>query len=207
MARFGIAIDDALGIPVKWLREQASILGKDHQLAQQLWGSGIHEARILASIVDEPSKVDRDQLEDWAAQFHSWDLCDQCCSNLFVHTRHVRDLIPDWCSRPEEFVKRAGFVLIAQLAVKDKKASAEEMIGFLDLVRREAKDERNNVKKGVNWALRQMGKREITCHSAALRLAKELSMSKDSTERWVGKDAMRELEREDIQERMRRKKR
>lgn len=202
MARYGINVDDAYGVSVTWLRQRARTLGRDHQLALDLWRSDVHEARILASIIDEPKKVNREQMDDWVNDFDSWDICDQCCSNLFFHTVHARDVIVPWCGRGEEYVRRAGFVMIAVLAVKDKKADRASFQPYLGLIEHHSKDGRNNVKKAVNWALRQIGKRDLGCHALALPLAMILSESEDKTARWIGKDAVRELRSEAVMVRL-----
>jgi 3-methyladenine DNA glycosylase AlkD len=206
MARFGINVENAYGVSVTWLRQRARTIGRDHQLAQDLWRSQVHEARILASIVDEPKKVTRGQMEDWVQDFDSWDLCDQCCSNLFFHTAHAREVVMPWCEREEEYVRRAGFVMIAVLAVKDKKADCASFQPYLGLIEHHSHDGRNNVRKAVNWALRQMGKRDLSCHALALPLALSLSESGDRTARWIGKDAVRELRSEAVMVRLRNKK-
>ncbi len=203
MARFGIDASDAYGVSVTWLRQLARRIGKDHELALALWDSKVHEARILATIVDEPKKVTMAQMERWVKDFHSWDICDQCCNNLFIHTSIAKEVIGPWCEREEEFVRRAGFVMIAVLSVKDKLASCDSFRPYLDLIERHSQDERNNVKKAVNWALRQIGKRDVDCYGLVLPLALRLSQSDDATARWIGKDAVRELRSEKILARVR----
>ncbi len=198
MARFGINVNNAYGVPLTWLRELAKRIGKDHELALALWDSEVHEARILASIVDEPNKVTMAQMDRWAIEFDSWDICDQCCNNLFGRTKFAREVIGPWCDREEEFVRRAGFVMIAVLSVKDKKAACYTFQPYLELIERQSHDKRNNVKKAVNWALRQIGKRDLECHALAVPVALRLSQSEDATARWIGKDAIRELRSEKI---------
>jgi 3-methyladenine DNA glycosylase AlkD len=203
MARFGIDASNAYGVSVTWLRQLARRVGKDHDLALALWDSKVHEARILASIVDEPKKVTIAQMEHWANDFDSWDICDQCCNNLFIRTSFAREVIGPWCEREQEFVRRAGFVMIAVLSVKDKMANSDSFRPYLDLIERHSQDRRNNVKKAVNWALRQIGKRDLDCYSLALPLALRLGQSDDATARWIGKDAVRELRSEKILARVR----
>lgn len=205
MVRYGINIENALGISIPWLRSIAKGMRNDHRTAMRLWGTNIHEARILASIIDDPDMVSREQMDDWVSVFNSWDICDQCCGNLFVHTIHAREVVPDWCDRPEEFVRRAGFVMIAALAVKDKKSSSSSFEQYLPLMERYSTDGRNNVKKAVNWAIRQIGKRDIEGHDLVLPLARRLSGAKDPVPRWIGKDAVRELESEEILDRLKKK--
>lgn len=205
MARYGINVENALGISVVWLRMRAKGMKKDHATALRLWGTDIHEARVLATIIDDPEKVDRKQMDDWVIDFGSWDLCDQCCGNLFVHTVHAREVIPDWCARPEEFVRRAGFVMIAALAVRDKKVPTSSFEQYLPLMERYSTDGRNNVKKAVNWAIRQVGKRDLEGHDLVLPLARKLSNGNDRVGRWIGKDAVRELESENVLNRLKKK--
>ncbi|HSV42416.1 MAG TPA: DNA alkylation repair protein, partial [Methanomassiliicoccales archaeon] len=193
MARFGIVVEKAYGVSIKDVRYMARQIGMDHGLAVELWMTEVHEARILATIVDDPSIVERQQMESWAGDFYSWDLCDQCCSNLFVRTKYARDVIPDWCGDEREFVRRAGFVMMAALAVKDKNAPLESFLPYIDLMRERSTDQRNNVRKAVNWAIRQIGKRSLAGREMVMPLAEELSVSKDRTARWIGKDAVREL--------------
>jgi 3-methyladenine DNA glycosylase AlkD len=195
MARFGINPANTLGVSMVALRALAKGL-RDHSLALQLWDSGIHEARILASLVDDPALVDEAQMERWAAGFDSWDVVDQVCSNLFDRTPLAVDKVHQWSSRPEEYVKRAAFTLMATLATHSK-APDPIFLDFLPLIRRESVDRRNFVKKAVNWALRGIGKRSRSLYTPALELSRELSQSADPTARWIGKDALRELETRD----------
>jgi len=193
MARFGISTKGTLGVNIPLLRELAMAHRRNHPLALELWQSGIHEARILAALVDDPQQVTEEQLEAWVVEIDSWDVCDQCCANLFARTPYVWDKAIEWSSRPEEFVKRAGFVLMARLAVQEKKAPAAQFHPFLELIRREAVDDRNFVKKAVNWALREIGKRKDV--RAAKALAEELAGMESRSARWIGRDALREFER------------
>lgn len=193
MARFGINPDGTLGISVADLRKIARELGRDHNLAEALWQSGIHEARILAVLVDDPKLVTEDQAERWVADIDSWDVCDQLCMGLLRKAPFAHAKAKAWCKRKETFVRRAGFALIATLAVHDKKAPDKTFAAYLPLIRRAATDERNFVKKAVNWALRQIGKRNPPLNAAALALAEELVAMDDKTARWIGRDAHREL--------------
>ena len=202
MARYGIRTERALGVPMPALRAMAKEIRKDHRLAARLWETGIHEARILACLIDDPECVSNDQMESWAGDFDSWDLCDQCCSNLFDRTPYAREKAMEWAGREEEFVKRAGFVLMAALAVHDKKAADEVFLAFLPLIRRESTDERNFVKKAVNWALRQIGKRNLQLNQAAVGLAEEMVLAESGTARWIGRDALRELKSDGVRKRL-----
>ena len=159
MARYGINPENTLGISIPQLRAMAKSIGKSHSLADELWRSGEHEARILAAMTDEPRKVTDEQLERWVKDIDSWDVCDMCCSNLFDRTKYARKKAVEWSGRKEEYVKRAGFSLMAALAVHDKGSPDDLFIGFLPVIERESTDERNYAKKAVNWALRQIGKR------------------------------------------------
>jgi 3-methyladenine DNA glycosylase AlkD len=194
MARFGINPHNTYGISIPTLRRIAKQTGKDHRLAQELWQSGIHEARILAALVDLPEKVTIAQMERWVRDFDSWDVCDQVCSNLFDKTAVAYRQAVAWSRREEEFVKRAGFALMAALAWHDKAGSDAAFVKFLPAIKRGATDERNFVKKAVNWALRQIGKRNRALNRAAVATAREISQFDSSAARWIAADALRELE-------------
>lgn len=200
MARYGIATEHAYGVTVAELRALARELGRDHALAHALWGSGVHEARILAGMIDDPSLVDAEQMDRWAEDFDSWDLCDQVCANLFRRTPLAYAKVREWTGRREPFVKRAGFALIAGLTVADKHAPDERFAGFLPLIAREADDERQIVRKGVSWALRQIGKRDRHLNALAIDTALELRGRTSRAARWVGADALRELRSTRVQE-------
>jgi 3-methyladenine DNA glycosylase AlkD len=194
MARYGINTGSALGIPVYELRALAKQIGRNHGLATRLWASGIHEARILATIIDEPAKVTRRQMDVWARDFNSWDLCDQACQNLFRYTPHAWDMAVKWAQSRSEFVRRAGFALMAGLAGKDKHASDEDFIELFPLLAAAAIDERNMVKKALNWALRAIGKRNGNLRKQAIATAREILTIDSRSARWIAKDALRELE-------------
>ena len=199
MARYGINPDKTLGISIPALRAIARRIGKDHALAEELWSTGVHEARILASFIDLPGQVTSEQMEIWASDFDSWDVCDQCCSNLFDKIPFADQKAIEWSAREEEFVKRAGFVLMATLAVHDKKAGDEKFIGFLPYIVRESDDERNFVKKAVSWALRQIGKRNRRLNALAIGTAREIQQKDSRAARWIASDALRELTGESVQ--------
>jgi 3-methyladenine DNA glycosylase AlkD len=202
MARFGIKTEAAYGISIPELRKLAKQIGSDSELAQQLWASGIHEARILASMIEEPAKVTEAQMEQWVQDFNSWDLCDQCCGNLFDKTPWAYSKAVEWSARPEEFVKRAGFALMAYLAVHDKRAADDKFLAFLPIIQREATDSRNFVKKAVNWALRQIGKRNLALNQAAIQTAQAIQNLDSKAARWVAADALRELAGEKVQQKL-----
>jgi 3-methyladenine DNA glycosylase AlkD len=202
MARFGINPEHAYGISIPDLRTLAKQIGTDHVLAKKLWSSGIHEARILACMVDDPSEVTEAQLERWVKVFDSWDVCDQCCSNLFDKTQFAYQKATEWAGRDEEFVKRAGFVLMAALAVHDKRADNGQFGQFLPMIKREATDGRNFVKKAVNWALRQIGKRNRTLNKTAIEVAKEIRQMDSRAAQWIAGDALRELTGDRVKKRL-----
>ncbi len=203
MARFGISPKNTYGVSIPNLRKMAKEIGINHDFAKRLWDSKIHEARILASLIGDPKMVTKEQMEKWAKDFDSWDVCDQCCSNLFDKTRFAYKKAVDWSSREEEFVKRAGFVLMATLAVHDKKAQDEDFLIFFPLMIREATDDRNFVKKAVNWALRQIGKRNLSLNKKAIKTAKEIKTIEAKAARWIASNAIGELESESVQNRLR----
>lgn len=200
MARFGINPNNTYGVSIPTLRKMAKETGKDHSLAQELWASRIHEARILAGFVDDPKLVTAEQMENWVKDFDSWDICDQVCSNLFDRTSFAHKKAIEWSNREEEFVKRAGFVLMAALSVHDKRAVDDEFLIFLLIIKREATDERNYVKKAVNWALRQIGKRNSTLNKKAIETAKEIQKLDSRSARWIASDAVRELTGKSVQD-------
>jgi 3-methyladenine DNA glycosylase AlkD len=203
MACFGINPRNTYGVSIPVLRKMAKEAGKNHLLAQKLWISGIHEARMLAGMIDLPEEVTEKQMERWVRDFDSWDVCDQVCSNLFDRTKFAHQKAIDWSERREEFVKRAGFVLMAVLAVHDKDARDKEFLKFLPIIEREARDDRNFVKKAVNWALRQIGKRNLHLNQSAVTTAKEIQGIDSKAARWIASDAIRELTSEAVQKRLR----
>lgn len=205
MARFGIPIQNALGISVPVLRKMARQIGPNHRLAQELWGSGLLEARIVAALVEVPEMVTEQQMQRWVKDFDSWAVCDCCCANLFDKTTVAYRKALEWSGQDEEFVKRAGFALMAALAVHDKNAGNAKFLKFLPVVKRESIDERNFVKKAVNWALRQIGKRNAKLNQAAVKTAQQIRKSDSKSARWIAADALRELTSEAVQERLRRK--
>jgi 3-methyladenine DNA glycosylase AlkD len=193
MARFGIRGKNLLGVPKPILDGMAREIGKDHELALRLWDSGIHEARILAALVDDPAKVTQTQMEKWVKQFDSWDICDQCCGHLLDRTPFALKKALAWTKRKREFEKRAGFVLMAAMSVHDKKAPDKLFLSFLPIIRRESWDERNFVRKAVNWALRQIGKRNKSLNQAAIREGEKIFKLETPSARWIASDALKEL--------------
>jgi 3-methyladenine DNA glycosylase AlkD len=198
MARVGINVTRALGVSIPHCRVLARRHRNEHALAIGLWASEIHEARIVASMVDDPQIVDRDQMESWVLDFDSWDLCDQVCGNLFDRTPIAGLAARDWVVRDEEFVKRAGFVLIAERAHRDRDSSDDVWLAWLPVIRQGAVDERNYVKKSVNWALREIGKRNESLRVSAIEEAERLVASESRSARWIGRDALRELRSERV---------
>ncbi len=204
MGRFGIEVENTLGISIPVLRRIARRVGRDHDLAGDLWRSGVHEARILASMVDDPGLVSEARMEEWVGSFGSWDVCDQCCNNLFSRTAYAWQKAVEWSGRREEFVKRAGFVLMANLAVHDKKAADERFEGFFPIIAAESGDERNFVKKAVNWALRQIGKRNRALNLKAVEAAESMATASAGSKaaRWIAADALRELTSPEVRGRL-----
>lgn len=192
MVKFGINANKTLGVSIPNIRSLARGR-RDHQLALDLWATGYHEARILAAFVDDPVQVTPDQMDTWTADFVSWDVCDQACISLFDKTPHAVKKALDWSGRQEEFVKRAGFALMAALAWHDKKAPDEEFLQFLPIIIRESSDGRNYVKKAVNWALRQIGKRNPVLRQAAIKTSREIQATGTPAGRGIAADALREL--------------
>jgi len=205
MARFGINDHNTLGISMYTLRDMAKTIPKNHKLALELWNSGFHEARILASLVDEPEKVTGEQLDRWVADFDSWDVVDQV-SALIAQTPYVIWKIHEWSARDEEFVKRAAFSLIAEISFHHKKMADDEFEQFFPVIVRAATDERNFVKKAVNWALRNIGKRDKFLNGRAIKVAKDIQKIDSRSARWIASDAIRELSSQAIQKRLEKRK-
>ena len=193
MARYGMNTTNRLGVTVSELRRIAKKTGKDHELALALWRTGVADARILASMVDEPQAVTPVQMDDWAAGFDSWDVCDQVCMNLFDKTPLAWQKVREWAGREEEFVKRAAFALIAALAWHDKQADDAAFCALLPVIVAGAADERNYVKKAVSWALRHIGKRNAALYAAALATAQELAALNARSARWIARETVKDL--------------
>jgi 3-methyladenine DNA glycosylase AlkD len=193
MARYGIVAHKVFGVSMATMQSLAKRLGRDHALAQALWATGWYEARILCAFVGEPARVTAAEMDRWARDFDNWAICDTICMHLFDRTPHAWRKAEQWSGKRTEFVKRAGFALIASLALHDKAAGDAPFRSALRLVERDATDSRNFVKKAVNWALRSVGSRNTALHAAALEVAERLAASADATARWVGKDAVRAL--------------
>jgi len=201
MSHFGVVLKNAYGISAPELKKLAKKIGKNHNIAKKLWESDIHDAKILACLIDNPKELSEEEMDYRVNGIYSWDLCDAACRYTFCLTDYAYKKVFEWSKREEEFVKRAAFSLIAYLSIHDKKADDEKFLQFLPLIKREASDNRNFVKKAVNWALRQIGKRNVNLNAAAIQTAEEI---KDETKsRWIASDALRELKSEKIQNRLR----
>ena len=202
MARYGIVAKKVFGVSVGELRTYAKGLGRSHALALRLWETEWYEARMLAGFVDVPAEVTPAQMDAWARDFDNWAVCDSTCFHLFDRTPHAWTKVERWAPKRDEFVRRAAFALIASLSVHDKRAPDAPYLRALELVERYAIDDRNFVKKAVNWALRSVGKRNVTLNGAAVEVARGLAHSEEATPRWVGRDALRELTSEALQTRL-----
>lgn len=209
MARFGIVTKKAFGVPAPVLKNLAKDIKKQtkdrHKLALELWQTGIHEARVVAYLIDDPKEVTTAQMDEWAADFDNWAICDSTCGTLFSRTPLAYEKVLEWSAREEEFVKRAGIVLMAWLAVHDKKAADEKLAEFLTVLEKKADDERNFIKKAVNWSLRQIGKRNLNLNKLAVETAERIKLRNTKSARWIAADALRELRSEKTLERIKRK--
>ncbi|MDP4239188.1 MAG: DNA alkylation repair protein [Bacteroidota bacterium] len=197
LSHFGIEDTTALGVKVPLLRQFAKEIGKNHELALELWNSGIHEARLLASMIEDPQKITEMQFDSWVSDFDSWDICDQCCNTLGKTTFSLQK-IDEYSAHSEEFVKRTAFVLICEQAVHHKDTDNEQFYHFLKIIEREAWDERNFVRKAVNWALRQVGKRNETLRIKAVETGERILLQDTKSARWIAKDALRELNSREV---------
>ena len=206
MSRYGMEVESRLGVRVPEMRAIAKEIGKDHQLALELWQTGIDEAKMVASMIDVPEEVTEDQMEAWVRDFNSWDVCDQVCMNLFDKTPLAWVKIHDWAKRDEEYVKRAGYALIACLAWHNKGAADEEFIRLFSVIKNGATDERNYVKKAVSWALRNIGKRNTDLNDLALKVAREMLEMDSKPAKWIAGDATRDLTSETTKRRLDRQK-
>jgi 3-methyladenine DNA glycosylase AlkD len=195
LARYGLPTEKAFGVSVATIQQYAKTLGRDHELARELWQTGWTDARMLASFVGEPGKVTPAEMDAWCRDFDSWGIVDTVCFKLWDRSPHAWKKAQEWTTRKLEFEKRAAFVLMACLAAHDKVAGDDAFLKFLPLIEKGATDERNFVKKGVSWALRHIGHRSRKLHAAAVKSATRLAKSDDATARWVGKDALRDLQR------------
>lgn len=210
MERFGIFTDKIYGLTTPEIkriaREVKKQTKKRHELAQELWKTGVFEARAIACLIDEPEKVTGEQMDSWVADFDNWATCDAACCYLFCRAEPAYEKAFEWSERNDEFVKRAAFSLMAYLAIHDKKASDEKLAKFLPIIESSADDERNFVKKAVNWALRQIGKRNLALNKLAIETGEKIKARNTKAARWIAADALRELKSEKVQERLLKKK-
>ncbi|VVB59414.1 DNA alkylation repair enzyme [uncultured archaeon] len=206
MARYGISQSNNLGISIYLLRPFVKEIGRNHILALKLWDSKIHDARLLACFIDDPKQITREQMDAWAKDFDSWDICDQACTSLFDLSSLAYEKVYQWAEHEPEFVKRAAFSLIAGLAVHDKNAMDKDFERFLPILVKHAVDERNYVKKAVNWALRNIGKRNLHLNIVALKTAKQIQKIDSKSARWIASDAIRELTSQKVLQKLERKK-
>jgi 3-methyladenine DNA glycosylase AlkD len=202
MSRYAIPSDNALGVAMRDIKALGQKLGRNQELAAALWNTGVYEARMLASFVGDPAKITPAQMDRWCKDFDNWAFCDAMSFNLFDRTPHAWAKVVEWSSKRKEFEKRTAFALLWSLTMHDKRASDEQFIRGLALIERESVDERNFVKKAVNMALRAIGKRNRALNIAAVAVARRLSDSEDSTAKWVGKDALRELTSHGVRKRI-----
>lgn len=203
MARYGIQSTTSFGVSVPSLRKFAREIKRDHSLALSLWATGFHDARLLATMVDDPKQVTPAQMEAWVRDFDSWDIVDGCCGNLFDKTPYAIEKAKEWCTREEVYEKRAGFAMMAELAVHDKDAEDHVFLGFLPMIVEGSTDKRNFVKKAVNWALRQIGKRNMRLNKAAVSTAVIIQRRDSGSAKWIASDALRELKNPVVLKRLR----
>jgi 3-methyladenine DNA glycosylase AlkD len=205
MARFGIRAKKVYGVSKPKMDLLAREIGRNRGLALQLWDSGVHDARILAGMIDDAAQVTAAQMEKWVRVFDNWDVCDGTCCHLFVFCKPVWKKAVEWSRREEELVKRAGFALMAYLAYRDKSAPDSKFLKLLSIIERKANDDRNFVRKAVNWALRNIGKRNLRLNRTAIRAAERIREQGSRAARWIAADALRELRSDAVQRRLRRK--
>lgn len=202
MARYGLPSTNTFGVSMATMQPEAKRIGTNHRLALALWRTGWYEARIMCAFIADPAALTAARMESWCRDFDNWGTTDTICFKLFDRSPHAWKMMPKWVTRTGEFQKRAGFVMIACLAAHDKTATDAAFLKLFPIIERGASDDRNFVKKGVSWSLRQLGHRNSRLHAAAVKLAARLSKSADATERWVGKDVIRDLTRPLVLERL-----
>jgi 3-methyladenine DNA glycosylase AlkD len=204
MARYGIkSTNNVLGLTAKDLFSLAKNIGTNQALALELWHSAIYEARLLAALIADPGQMKKSIMNSWVKDFDNWAICDGVCMHCFRNTPYAHELAVKWIKRKSEFVRRAGCTMIATLAVHDKKSSDSVFLQYLVVLKKYSTDERNFVKKAVNWALRQIGKRSLELNAAAIKTAKEIQKINSSSARWIAADALRELQNTKVQKRLR----
>jgi len=205
MLRYAIPNERALGVRMNDIQKLARQLGRDHALALELWETGVYEARMLCAYIDEPEKIKPARMDAQARDFDNWAICDTLCFALWVRSPHAFGRIRRWAGHKDEFVKRAAFALLASVALKDPEARDADFLRALKLVEKAAHDERNFVMKGVNWALRGIGGRNLALNRAAVALSRKLAAAEDRAPRWIGKDALRQLASAPVQKRLRKR--
>ena len=203
MERFGIATTKIYGLTMPQLRKMAKVIGPNHALALKLWSFNSRETRILAGMVEEPKKTTPQQMDTWAQEFDNWEICDQTCQNLYIKTRFAIDKAIEWSDDEREYVKRSGFAIMAWLAFKKQHLKEDTLHTFLTLLKEGASDDRKMVKKSVNWALRQIGKRDKEWNDHAIATAKEIALIGTKPARWIARDALKELESKAVRNRLR----
>jgi len=206
MKRFKIGSIKTLGIKIPVLKKLAKEIGIDHKLAQELWKEEVREARVLAGFIGDSKEVTEKMMDNWVKDFSDWEICDQVCGSLFDRTPFAFKKVEEWAKREEEFVKRAAFAIVAWSTMHNKKAEDSDFIKFFPIIKREAIDERNFVKKAVNWALRQIGKKNLNLNKEAIKIAKEIQNMDSKSAKWIAADALRELQSEAVQTRLKKKK-
>jgi 3-methyladenine DNA glycosylase AlkD len=204
MARFGIVSTKVVGLTMPFLRTKAKAIGKDHDLALELWSTGVYEARLLAAFIDDPKRSTKKQMNAWAKEFDNWAICDGVCIHLFRKTSCAHEMAVKWSKQTRPFLKRAGFVMIATLAVHDKAVPDKIFLPYLKAIVHAADDERNFVKKAVNWSLRQIGKRSLLLNGAAIKVGERILKRNSASARWIAADALRELRSTAVQKRLKR---
>lgn len=202
MARYGIVSTNVVGLTMPYLHEKAKAIGKDHDLALELWSTGVYEARLLAAFIDDPKRLTKKQMNAWAMEFDNWAICDGVCMHLFRKTSSAHAMAVKWSKQSRPFLKRAGFVMIATLAVHDKASPDKVFLPYLKAIVRAADDDRNFVKKAVNWSLRQIGKRSLFLNGAAIKAGEKIQKCESSSARWIAADALRELRSTAVQKRL-----
>lgn len=204
MARFGITSKDrVLGISMSFLQLLKKSIGTNHELALDLWQTNVYEARLLAAFIADPKQITKSIMNLWASDFDNWAICDSVCMHCFRDTQYAHELTLTWVKRKKEFIRRAGFTMIATLAVHDKTSDNAVFLKYLSIIREYSNDQRNFVKKAVNWALRQIGKRNLKLNTAAIKTAKEIQKLNSSSAKWIAADALRELQNFKVQKRLR----
>ncbi|NHJ05013.1 MAG: DNA alkylation repair protein [Candidatus Heimdallarchaeota archaeon] len=202
MAKFGITPEQAYGVNLPIIRNLAKEIGQDHLLAQELWETNIREPRILACMIADPNKATEELLEKWVKDFDYWEICDQCIMNFFVKTKFAYTKSLEWVTKEDEYIRRAGFVLMAILSYRDKKTDDSIFLSFLPICKKYSTDQRNTVKKAISWSLRRIGARNLFLNKKVLRLTEELLKIESSSAKWIAKDVAKDISRQLIQKKL-----